>query len=77
MTSTLSELYEYRIANIVQKMLGQRVTDIDWFLENGEALEKFLELNKNELADALLDDIQAWMGFEDLLQRARNPRCLA
>lgn len=69
---TINELYEYRIANIVRGILLKRVKSIEFLVKNGEQLENILELNRLELADAILDDIQEWMGFDELLRQVKD-----
>ena len=66
-----NQLYEYRIANIVRRVLKDESSE-GYYPEDGNALEVYLVDNRLELVDALLDDIQAWMGFDDLLRQVKE-----
>ena len=72
--ATIDGLYEYRIANIVRGIILGRVKpdSIDFLVKDGEELERFLDFNKEELAQALLDDIEIWMGFDELLKQVKG-----
>ena len=65
---TINTQYEYRIANIVRKLLIEEV----YIPVDGDALESFLLDNYEKLGDMLADDIQEWMGFDELLNQVKG-----
>ena len=70
-TNTIDETYEYRIKKIIKSAHESQ----DWnVLASGEELEALLYRSR-DLVNALLDDIGAWMGFDDLLiQLQQEPK---
>lgn len=67
---TINAQYEYRIANIVRKLLsddGDNFKPVD-----GNELELYLEKNSEYFFDAILDDINTWMGFDELLKQVKG-----
>lgn len=69
---TINAQFEYRIANLVQKLL-EHVSKTQP-METGEDLETLLDTKyyKEILANLLLDDIQEWMGFDELLKQVKG-----
>ena len=64
--------YEYRIAIIVRRLL--KYVSSKQPMENGEDLETLLDTKyyKEMLGNLLLDDIQEWMGFDELLKQVKG-----
>ena len=69
---TINAQYEYRIANIVKYMFHGMPVRIQLSINDGDSLEEFLENNMEKLATLLLDDIQEWMGFDELLKQVKG-----
>lgn len=69
---TIEAEYEYRITNIVNKLFHDLPVRIQLSINDGETLESMLDDNKEKLAEALLDDIQEWMGFDELLKQVKG-----
>ena len=69
---TINAQYEHRIANIVKNFLYEFPTIIRVGITSGDALEDILDDNKEKLANMLLDDIQEWMGFDELLKQVKG-----
>ena len=67
---TINAQYEYRIANIVRKLIGD--FEDDYFPVTGEELEDWLNSNAKFFSDAVLDDINTWMGFDELLKQVKG-----
>ncbi len=67
---TINSDYEYRIVGIVRKVVN--TIEEKYRPTTGEELEKLLENNALMLRNALLDDIQEWMGFDELLKQVKG-----
>ena len=68
--NTINAQYEYRIANIVKMMVHNK--DNSFIPTTGDELEQFLEGNKEALLNYLLDDIQEYIGFDELLKQVKG-----
>lgn len=66
--STLNELYEYRIVNIIRKFLSQEGLEAT----SGEDLEIFLDRYSHKFVSLILDDIQEYIGFDELLRQVKD-----
>lgn len=67
---TIEETYEHHLVSIIKSTL-RGVADINDF-KSGEELQEYLNSHRHNLAIALLDDIETWMGFDDLLEQVKN-----
>ena len=65
---TINAQYEYRIANIVRKLLIEEV----YIPVDGDDLENWLNKNQEYFITYILDDINTWMGFDELLKQVKG-----
>ena len=71
--STIEELYEYRVVKLVKDFLNANEIDISTIV-NGEHLEDIMSdgVMSCPIGAMFLDDIQEWMGFDDLLKQVKD-----
>lgn len=66
---TIEETFEYHVKNIVKKALWNKsIADF----KDSEELESYLSSHRKDLADAFLDDVEEWMGLNDLLSEMKR-----
>lgn len=71
MRGLLEANYEYRIVNVVKEVLKRERMREDLF-GSGDELWSFLDVHRSVFADVLLEDINTWMGFDDLLKQVQD-----
>lgn len=69
---TIEAEYEYRMVKIVKRLIKDIELTKAYIPKDGDELEVFLEDHKIEFAANVLDDIQEWMGFDELLQQVKD-----
>ena len=67
---TIEETYEFHLVRIVKETISG-LKDINYFV-TGEELREYLNNHRQNLAIALLEDIETWMGFDDLLKQVQS-----
>jgi hypothetical protein len=66
---TIEETFEYHIVNIVKAAVFDK--ELSSF-KSGDELQEYLNSHRQNLAVELLNDIETWMGFDDLLRQVQK-----
>lgn len=66
---TVEETFDYHAKNIVAKALWNKTAQD---FKDANELEDYLSSHRKDLADAFLEDVQEWMGLDELLKEMKG-----
>lgn len=66
---TIQETFEYHVKEIVRRSIWNK-SILDF--KSGEELDSYLSSHRKDLADAFLEDVEEWMGLNDLLEEMKK-----
>jgi hypothetical protein len=67
---TVDELYEYHVKKIVSEVCEGKISRFD----NGDQLESFLADHRRDLAEAVLNDITEYFGWDEVLKMIQEAK---
>ena len=62
---TIEDRFDHRIVNVVRDIIGD---DNQTWIQTGDELEAYLSERQRQVGAALLEEINVYMGFDDLMQ---------